>query len=518
MVRFGRSRKRGGSLGHRPSAHLKLLQLGAFGAAVLTAGCSADVGRFDFPGSGFADRGATGTLPMPRETVYNSRPTGYLGGNDRVADASPPPAPAPYEPPRASRDSKVQVAALPPPPIATAPNPPVPAPAKSVTAPAKSASRPTPAPQPIRPASAPVEPAEQPIAEATGPQIEVKSGDTLYGLSRRHHVSLNELMKVNGLTNPALKPGQKLVLPATGRKKPIGKPQPGMVAAAPAEAAKPVAPPPGWNATYTIQRGDSLYAIAMRHKIKLAELQKVNGITNVRRVRPGTVIKVPGEAAEAPAVAPIAALPAPKAGDSSTAQIPVASTEAGQQSSMAPAMQPTIINRPKVASLGSDKETMTDTPAAATPAPATAGKATADKVAAVTPGPSTPASSSKLRWPAKGKITHSFGQRPDGTHNDGIDVSVPIGTEVHAAEAGEVAYVGSELKAYGNLVLVRHANGWVTAYAHNDNVLVKRGDKVKRGQVLAKAGKSGQVDQPTVHFELRQGKDPVDPLPFLEKL
>ena len=509
MVRFGRSRKRGGSLGHRPSAHLKLLQLGAVGAAVRTAGCSADGGRFDFPGSGFAERGASGALPMPRETVYNSRPTGYLGGNDRVADASPPPGAAPYEPPRAARDSGVQVAALPP-PVAAVPNPPPPSLAKN-------AIRPAPAPQPMKPASAPVEPAGEPIAEVTGRQIEVKSGDTLYGLSRRHHVSLNELMRVNGLTKPALKPGQKLVLPATGRKKPIGKPQPGVVAAAPAEVEKPVAPPPGWNATYTIQRGDSLYAIAIRHKIKLADLQKVNGITNVRRVRPGTVIKVPGEATEAPAPAPVAGIPAAKAGDGSATQDTAARTEAAPQGPMAPAMQPTIINRPKVASLGNDKASMSDAPAGA--GTSAAEPIRAEKVTAVAPSsPGVSAAAARLRWPAKGKITHGFGQRPDGTHNDGIDVSVPMGAEVHAAEAGEVAYVGSELKAYGNLVLVRHSNGWVTAYAHNENVLVKRGDKVKRGQVLAKAGKSGQVDQPTVHFELRQGKDPVDPLPFLEKL
>ncbi len=128
------------------------------------------------------------------------------------------------------------------------------------------------------------------------------------------------------------------------------------------------------------------------------------------------------------------------------------------------------------------------------------------------------ADSVKLRWPASGKIIAGFGGRPDGTHNDGVNLSVPLGTEVHAAENGVVAYAGSELKGYGNLVLLRHDNGWVTAYAHNDELLVKRGDKVKRGQVIAKAGKTGSVDQPQVHFELRQGSRPVDPIPYLEKL
>ena len=143
-----------------------------------------------------------------------------------------------------------------------------------------------------------------------------------------------------------------------------------------------------------------------------------------------------------------------------------------------------------------------------------------DKVAVATPPPAKASGgdTSKLRWPAQGKIIAGFGGRPDGTHNDGINLSVPQGTDVHAAESGVVAYAGSELKGYGNLVLVRHDNGWVTAYAHNEELLVKRGDKVARGQVIAKAGKTGTVDQPQVHFELRQGSKPVDPTPFMEKL
>jgi murein DD-endopeptidase MepM/ murein hydrolase activator NlpD len=152
-------------------------------------------------------------------------------------------------------------------------------------------------------------------------------------------------------------------------------------------------------------------------------------------------------------------------------------------------------------------------------APASEPEAAApSKVAAVAPA-SMPevVDSVKLRWPAHGKVIASFGGRPDGTHNDGINVAVPLGTDVHAAESGVVVYAGSELKGYGNLILLRHDNGWVTAYAHNDELAVKRGDKVQRGQVIAKAGKTGSVDQPQVHFELRQGSRPVDPVPFLEK-
>ncbi|HEX6611023.1 MAG TPA: M23 family metallopeptidase, partial [Hyphomicrobiaceae bacterium] len=93
----------------------------------------------------------------------------------------------------------------------------------------------------------------------------------------------------------------------------------------------------------------------------------------------------------------------------------------------------------------------------------------------------------------------------------------PQGTEVMAAEGGVVAYSGNELKGYGNLILIRHDGGWVSAYGNNDELLVKRGDKVKRGQTIAKAGNTGAVDRPQLHFELRQDSKPVDPLPHMEK-
>jgi murein DD-endopeptidase MepM/ murein hydrolase activator NlpD len=126
-----------------------------------------------------------------------------------------------------------------------------------------------------------------------------------------------------------------------------------------------------------------------------------------------------------------------------------------------------------------------------------------------------PMSGNSFRWPVKGRIVSAFGTRPDGGHNDGIDLAVPQGTSVMAAENGVVAYAGNELKGYGNLILIRHANNWVSAYAHNEEILVKRGDKVRRGQIIAKAGASGSVTQPQVHFELRKGSRPVDPTKFM---
>jgi murein DD-endopeptidase MepM/ murein hydrolase activator NlpD len=120
----------------------------------------------------------------------------------------------------------------------------------------------------------------------------------------------------------------------------------------------------------------------------------------------------------------------------------------------------------------------------------------------------------EFRWPARGRIIQGF--KAGG--NDGINISVPEGTSVRAAENGVVAYAGSELKGYGNLVLIRHPNGFVSAYANNGELDVKRGETVKRGQVIAKSGQSGNVNSPQLHFELRKGSTPVDPTSYLAGL
>jgi murein DD-endopeptidase MepM/ murein hydrolase activator NlpD len=123
--------------------------------------------------------------------------------------------------------------------------------------------------------------------------------------------------------------------------------------------------------------------------------------------------------------------------------------------------------------------------------------------------------SAGFRWPVRGRVIAGFGPKPTGQQNDGINIAVPEGTPVKASEDGVVAYSGNELKGYGNLVLVRHGNGHVTAYAHASELLVKRGDSVKRGQVIAKSGQTGNVSSPQLHFEIRKGATPVDPMQFL---
>jgi murein DD-endopeptidase MepM/ murein hydrolase activator NlpD len=120
-----------------------------------------------------------------------------------------------------------------------------------------------------------------------------------------------------------------------------------------------------------------------------------------------------------------------------------------------------------------------------------------------------------FRWPVRGRIIAGFGRQQNGAQNDGINLAVPAGTPIKAADDGIVAYAGNELKGYGNLVLVRHSNGYVSAYANASQLLVKRGETVKRGQVIARAGQTGSVTSPQLHFEIRKGSIPVDPTKYL---
>ena len=121
-------------------------------------------------------------------------------------------------------------------------------------------------------------------------------------------------------------------------------------------------------------------------------------------------------------------------------------------------------------------------------------------------------------WPVRGRILSVYGTEAGGVHNDGINISAPQGTTVSAAESGTVAYAGNELRGFGNLLLIKHADGWVTAYAHNQVLLVKKDQKIRRGQPIARVGNSGGVDPAQLHFELRRGTKAVDPLDHLPQL
>jgi murein DD-endopeptidase MepM/ murein hydrolase activator NlpD len=153
----------------------------------------------------------------------------------------------------------------------------------------------------------------------------------------------------------------------------------------------------------------------------------------------------------------------------------------------------------------------------APPLPAQAAPAPSPSIDAPAPIGSLKAAEagSTFYWPVRGQVIAGFGAKINGQPNNGIDVAVPEDTPVKAADDGVVLYAGNGLKTYGNLLLVRHPNGYVTVYAHAKELLVKVGDEIKRGQIIAKSGKTGDVDRPQVHFEIRKASAPVNPLPYL---
>jgi murein DD-endopeptidase MepM/ murein hydrolase activator NlpD len=141
-------------------------------------------------------------------------------------------------------------------------------------------------------------------------------------------------------------------------------------------------------------------------------------------------------------------------------------------------------------------------PAASSYAPAASGPAILGGLAEAPPG---------FAWPLRGRVIAGFGSPVGGAPNQGIDLAVPAGTDIRAAEDGVVLYAGSEIKGLGNLLLLRHRDGFLTAYAHAQSFAVKPGDTVRRGQVIAKSGQSGAVTKPQLHFEIRKDSAPVDP-------
>ena len=317
-------------------------------------------------------------------------------------------------------------------------------------------------------------------ASPNGTTIIVGTSDTLDGLAKRYNVSAAAILQANGYKGPrVLSPGQQLIIPK----------QAAVAVAAPALAppvSKPLAAAAGPSSVHIVNRGDTLMSIARRNNVPVGELAKANNLDQSARLSLGMKLTVPGS--KSAAVAPVAQ--------------PVAAAAIVQ-----PVAPPAAT---KMAAAGGP-------PQAARLAQATTNVAEEKPVVEAASVKSSEATGAlpTFRWPVRGKVITSYGAKTNGKSNDGINLAVPEGTPVKAAEDGVVAYSGNELKGYGNLVLVRHSNGYVTAYAHASELMVKRGDTIKRGQIIAKSGQSGEVGSPQLHFEIRKGSSPVDPLQFL---
>jgi murein DD-endopeptidase MepM/ murein hydrolase activator NlpD len=311
-----------------------------------------------------------------------------------------------------------------------------------------------------------------------GTPITVGPGETLDSIARQHGVPVSAVMEANHITSPAMvRPGDHLVIPRR-RSTAAMPPETRMASSVPAMPA-PVGPPRSAlvapAGSHVVAPGETLNSIARMYGKSVMVLAKANNIPPYTMVKVGDRIIIPDMRA-APQPAPVA----PRA--------------------EAPVTQPA---GPSVATA--------ESPHSARLAAPTAPPVVENSVKAAEPAGDLPS----FRWPVRGRIIAGFGPKPNGLQNDGINLAVPEGTPIKAAEDGVVAYAGSELKGYGNLVLVRHANGFVTAYAHASDILVKRGETVKRGDVIGHSGQTGNVTSPQLHFEIRKGATPVDPAQYL---
>jgi murein DD-endopeptidase MepM/ murein hydrolase activator NlpD len=310
-----------------------------------------------------------------------------------------------------------------------------------------------------------------------GATIIVGTSDTLEIIAKRHNVSTAEILRANGYKGPrALSPGQQLIIP----------PRQATAAATPAPAvAAPATRVAAASSVHVVNKGDTLHSIARRNHVPVGELAKANNLDQSAKLSIGMKLTVPGSQSAAAEPAPAVAAPA---------QLQLAALTPPATRSITPSAPQ------QSARLAQSNVQVEDKPA--------------EPAANAKPSETTSALPS-FRWPVRGKVITSYGAKTNGKANDGINVAVPEGTPVKAAEDGIVAYSGNELKGYGNLILVRHSNGYVTAYAHASELLVRRGDTIKRGQIIAKSGQSGEVGSPQLHFEIRKGSSPVDPLQFL---
>ncbi len=441
----------------RPSWHFaRFAALGLFGLTL--AACGNDVSRFnDDPNGNPYRRGeVTNSAQAPAPTAQiESRP---LGAPSNV-NGTPVYGPAVY----GSNGYN--------PPPQNYSNPPQPGyPQNYSNAPSSVPSAPAPV------SRAPVRNDQEPTGTVAaggenwrwdgGTAVTLKPGETVEILSRRHGVPVVAIMRANNLSDASLlQPGQRIVIPSR---------QHGQNASA--QAGTPAANRA--TVVHTVMPNETLSSIAKHYNVKRAEIAHTNKINEYVPLRVGQKLTISGVA--------IANSNGPKNAANPPPGAPRAETAAPQRRAE---VTPPVDNVATVKPVDSEPE----------PKPAGAGGL-------------------QFRWPVKGRVISNFGGKPNGQQNDGINISVPENTAVKAAEDGVVAYAGNELKGYGNLVLIKHADGWVTAYAHNSEIIVHRGETVKRGQVISKAGQSGGVASPQVHFEIRKGSTPVDPAQHLSSL
>lgn len=299
----------------------------------------------------------------------------------------------------------------------------------------------------------------------------VSKGETLWNISKRYNVAPQDIAQYNHISAPFyLFAGQRLKLP-----------------------------PPQ---EYRVRSGDSVRTVSRLFGVGPSEITRMNDLRPPYVLRSGQVLRLPfftRKSAEEEVTAQIASAPV-----ASTPEVivePLAPPRPSSPSARTPSSQwGEGWGEGEAWSAGGEKVAALKKPIPKSP------------ISAQPP----PRASKKFMRPVSGKIISGYGPKADGLYNDGVNIKAPLGAPVRAADNGVVVYADDELRGSGNLVLIRHADRWMTAYAHMNNILVKRGDALERGQVIGAVGSTGSVDSPQLHFEVRRGADALNPAAYLE--
>ncbi|HEY7747218.1 MAG TPA: LysM peptidoglycan-binding domain-containing M23 family metallopeptidase [Aestuariivirgaceae bacterium] len=311
---------------------------------------------------------------------------------------------------------------------------------------------------------------------ASGSFVVVEPGQTLYSIARANGMTVATLAAANAIHPPYhLRAGQRVRIP--------GVDEPRAVATyAPAQQNFSQK-----SSVHIVRSGETLFSLGRKYGLHPYKIADFNDLSHNVSLATGQRVRIPGS----------------KSAD-----------RIASEDSFEPAEEVSDPYTDSESSSAKDDYNQQDSPEIAY-APPEDEATTLDDVEEQTDAESMEEEAGNFRWPVKGRIISKYGAKPGGTRNEGINIAVPEGTSVRAAQSGVIAYAGNELKGYGNLILIRHQDGWVTAYAHNKQLFVKRGDTVKRGDIIAKAGQTGSVESPQLHFELRKGATAVDPMKYL---
>lgn len=293
-------------------------------------------------------------------------------------------------------------------------------------------------------------------------EIVVEKGDTVYSLSKKHNIVLRDLIDANNLRAPfSIFVGQKLKTPD--------------------------------KRIHVVAAGETLYSISRRYSVDLNSLAIENKITAPYSLSVGQKLRLPAQVqvSSAAMIAPSAPV-APVKSSVKIEQPIIKPVKTDKKTS------PIVQDKTPKPKLITEKQKVSSAPAKPLPKVITQRKIS-------------------FAWPVRGKILSNFGYKKNGLYNDGINIGAALGTAVKASETGVVAYAGNELKGMGNLIIIQHANGWMTVYAHLDTMSVRRGVKVAIGEKIGTIGKTGKVSEPQLHFEIRKGTKAYNPRKELKK-